>query len=353
MWSLASDWDSTGTRQPSERLSRPFLGMHCLPSKHEEGAKKEEGQLTEVGAGYTFFWIGKNSEERCAAGVGFAVKSKVVNKLAGLPKDINDRLMTLRLPLTSIRHATLISACAPTMSNQDNTKENLYSDLNSAIIKTPKSDKLIILVEFNARVGSDWKTWSNVLDRHGIGHCNSNATSQKKRTSWIHPRSKIWHQIDFIIVRQSDRQDVKVTKALCGADCWTDHRLILSKLKICIKPLRRPQECKHAKRLDVGKLTNPDIKQGLINKLDSEIKTLHMNKDVKNSWNKLRNSVYSLASNTLGQPKRKHQDWFDENNVQIEQLLTHKQHCFKTFLCNDCNIQPLNWQGNATRLHPC
>uniref|UniRef100_A0A2C9LNM3 Reverse transcriptase domain-containing protein n=1 Tax=Biomphalaria glabrata TaxID=6526 RepID=A0A2C9LNM3_BIOGL len=157
----------------------------------------------------------------------------------------------------------------------------------------------------------------------------------RKKTSWIHPRSKLWHhQVDFIIVRQSDRQDVKVTKALCGADCWTDHRLILYKLKICIKPPRRPQECKHAKRLDVGKLKIPNIKQGLINKLDSEIKTLHMNKDVKNSWNKLRDSVYSLVSSVLGQPKRKQQDWFDENNVQIEQLLTHKQYCFKVFLCS-------------------
>ncbi|KAI8779943.1 craniofacial development protein 2 [Biomphalaria glabrata] len=145
----------------------------------------------------------------------------------------------------------------------------------------------------------------------------------------MHPRSKHGHQIDFVIVRQSDRQDVKVTKALCGADCWTNHRLIKFKIKICIKPPRRPQECKHAMHLDVGKLTNPDIKQELIIKLDSEIKTLHKNNDVENSWNKLRDSVYSLAISVLGQSKRNHQDWFDENNVQIKQLLTHKPHCFE------------------------
>ncbi|KAI8781842.1 craniofacial development protein 2 [Biomphalaria glabrata] len=74
--------------------------------------------------------------------------------------------MTIRLPLTSRRHATLINAYAPTMSNEDNTKEKFYSDLNSAIIKTPKTDKFIILGDFNAKVGSEWKTWSNVLGRH-------------------------------------------------------------------------------------------------------------------------------------------------------------------------------------------
>ncbi|KAK6961584.1 Craniofacial development protein 2 [Biomphalaria glabrata] len=72
-----------------------------------------------------------------------------------------------------------------------------------------------------------------------------------------------------------------------------------------------------------------------------------MNKDVENSWNKLRDSVYSLASSVLGQPKRKHQDWFDENNVQIEQLLTHKQHCFKAFLCNPACPQSRERYTNA------
>ncbi|KAI8789945.1 Craniofacial development protein 2 [Biomphalaria glabrata] len=233
-------------------------------------------------------------------------------------------VLRLLTPTPDLKAERNSNKCLCLMSNKDNIKENFYKDRNSAIIKTLKTNKLIILGYFNARL------------------------PHRKKTSWIHPRSKLWHhQVDFIIVRQSDRQDVKVTKALCGADCWTDHRLILSKLKICIKPPRRPQECKHAKRLDVGKLKIPNIKQGLINKLNSEIKTLHMNKDVKNSWNKLRDSVYSLVSSVLGQPKRKQQDWFDKNNVQIEQLLTHKQYCFKVFLCSPTCRQSRESYTNA------
>ena len=33
-----------------------------------------EGQLKEIGAGYTFFWSGRNAKERRESGVGFAVK---------------------------------------------------------------------------------------------------------------------------------------------------------------------------------------------------------------------------------------------------------------------------------------
>ena len=61
-------------------------------------------EIKEVCTGYTFFWSGRKSEERREAGVGFAIKSDLVGMLTGLPNDINDRLMTLRLPLSGNKH---------------------------------------------------------------------------------------------------------------------------------------------------------------------------------------------------------------------------------------------------------
>ena len=90
----------------------------------------EEGLLKAVGAGYTFFWSGRKKEQRREAGVGFAIKSHLISKLSGLPKGINDRLMTLRLPLSGKRHATIISAYAPKMTNPDEIKDKFYDDLD-------------------------------------------------------------------------------------------------------------------------------------------------------------------------------------------------------------------------------
>ena len=47
-----------------------------------------------------------------------------------------------------------------------------------------------------------------------------------------------------------------MTKIMCGADCWTDHRLIVSNLYLKIQPARRPQGKKGPKRLDVSKLNH-------------------------------------------------------------------------------------------------
>ena len=71
------------------------------------------GEITEVGAGYTFFWSGKTSDEGREAGVGFAIRTSLVMKLEPLPKGINDRLMVMTLPLKGKKYLTLNSAYAP------------------------------------------------------------------------------------------------------------------------------------------------------------------------------------------------------------------------------------------------
>ncbi|BHF78889.1 hypothetical protein SprV_0602200600 [Sparganum proliferum] len=57
----------------------------------------EQGQLEEVGAGYSFFWCGRPKAEQRNSGVAFAIRNDIVGRLLCLPQDINDRLMGLRL----------------------------------------------------------------------------------------------------------------------------------------------------------------------------------------------------------------------------------------------------------------
>lgn len=47
----------------------------------------EDGQLSEVGASYKFFWIGKGTDEKRDAGVGFAQLRQ--NLSSNLPVDPN------------------------------------------------------------------------------------------------------------------------------------------------------------------------------------------------------------------------------------------------------------------------
>ena len=71
----------------------------------------DKGQLVEEKAGYTIFWSGRTKGNK--SGVAFAVKTKLVSQLESLPQGINDRIMTMRLPLNDSNHVTLISIYAP------------------------------------------------------------------------------------------------------------------------------------------------------------------------------------------------------------------------------------------------
>ena len=60
------------------------------------------------------------------------------------------------------------------MTNPDEVKDKFYDDLDSVISATPRTVKLILLGDFNARVGTEHQTWKGVIGTEGIWKCNSN-----------------------------------------------------------------------------------------------------------------------------------------------------------------------------------
>ncbi|VDL98308.1 unnamed protein product [Schistocephalus solidus] len=70
----------------------------------------EQGQLEDAAADYTFFWSGHIKAEQCDAGIVFAIQKDMVGRLPCLPHGINDRQISLRLPLPRDKFTTIISA---------------------------------------------------------------------------------------------------------------------------------------------------------------------------------------------------------------------------------------------------
>ncbi|VDN13490.1 unnamed protein product [Dibothriocephalus latus] len=60
------------------------------------------------------------------------------------------------------------------MTNSDETKNNFYEDLHALLATVPKADKLIVLSDFNARVGPNHTAWRRVLSPHGLGGLSDN-----------------------------------------------------------------------------------------------------------------------------------------------------------------------------------
>nr|VZI29945.1 unnamed protein product [Spirometra erinaceieuropaei] len=173
------DWqDNPRSNRPERRtalVARELARYKVDIAALSETRFSEQGQLEEVGAGYTFFWSGRPRAERRDAGVAFAIRTDIVRRLPCFPQGINDRIMSLRLPLRrGGKFATIISAYAPPKTSSDAVRDKFYEDLHTLLATVSKADKLIVLGDFNARVGTDHTAWRGVLGPHGLRGSNDN-----------------------------------------------------------------------------------------------------------------------------------------------------------------------------------
>ena len=126
---------------------------------------------------------------------------------------------------------------------------------------------------------------------------------------------------------------------MCGADCWTVHRLVVSKLNLLIQPARRPQGKKVPKRLDVSKLKQDSKRQAFINDICSRLDAMELTSDdPEENWTVFRDTVHSSAMYSLGPVSRKHRDWFDENEEEIQGLLEGKYQKHKAYLSDTSSV---------------
>ena len=107
-----------------------------------------------------------------------------------------------------------------------------------------------------------------------------------------------------------------MTKTRCDADCWTDHRLVVSKLNLRLQPARRPQGKKAPKRRDVSKLNQDSMRQAFLTDICNQLDAINLIlENPEENWTVFHKTVLSSATTT---------DWFDENDDEIQRLLEEK-----------------------------
>ena len=273
--------------------------------------------------------------------MGFAVSNKLENIT---PQPINGRLMTCRIDLQNGNFLTLISAYAPTMQRTVEEKELFYEHLGECM-RRAKDDSIFILGDFNARVGNDWQSWPIVMGKHGVGKMNTNGLmllefctrfqlvitgtifqlKNHLKTTWMHARSRHWHQLDHILVNSKARVFVKITKASLTADCFTDHRLLICKCKI--SAVKKKGNSKPPKKFDttMTKERKETLKRFFREKLPN----------AEADWKHLKSVLSDAAKHVFGKKKRQDHDWFNEHDEEIQQLLKEKKDTSKLHYLRD------------------
>ena len=123
-------------------------------------------------------------------------------------------------------------------------------------------------------------------------------------------------------------------RAMRGADCWTDHRLILAKMRLQIRP--RPRRSGTAKKLNCDSLRNPQVRESyenMVQELTQEIDGQESD-SLSTKWDNLATRLMAAAQGILGVSTRKHRDWFRESSHEISALLSEKNEAHQAALRN-------------------
>ena len=150
---------------------------------------------------------------------------------------------------------TVIQAYAPTSNAEEAEVERFYEDLQDLLELTPKKD--VLWGAWNAKVGS--QETPGVTGKFGLGVQNEAGQNliefcqettlviantlfqQHKRRlyTWTPPDGQDQNQIDCIICSQRWRRSIQSAKTRPGADCGSDHELLIAKFRLKLKKVEK------------------------------------------------------------------------------------------------------------------
>ena len=148
---------------------------------------------------------------------------------------------------------TVIQVYAPTSNAEEAEVESFYEDLQDLLELTPRKDVLFIIGDWNAKVAS--QETPGVTGKFGLGvhneaeqrlteFCQENALvianilfQQHKRRLYTctSPDGQHRNQIDYILCNQKCRSSILSAKTRPGADCGSDHELLIAKFRLKLK----------------------------------------------------------------------------------------------------------------------
>lgn len=244
---------SAGTLENVIMESRRY-NISCLGiCEHRWGG---QGHFTPTNGG-KIIYAGK--EKPGQSGVAIYLEKNISNSLMGY-NPYNDRVLSARLRGIGY-NITLIQVYAPTSVASEEEKEEFYATLQQALDACNQSDRIIIMGDFNSKVGSiKDEMEKGIVGSHGLGERNESGeglvefaitnnltitntmfkTHKRRLYTWTSPDGETKNQIDYILTNRRWKTSVTAARTLPGADCGTDHELLMAEIKLRLKKIKIP-----------------------------------------------------------------------------------------------------------------
>ena len=134
--------------------------------------------------------------------------------------------------------------------------------------------------------------------------------------TWKSPGDNIRHKIDYVMMKTRFRNSLISCKAYPGADCYSDHVPIISKIRLKLKKLKNT---KKESLLDYAMLnTDPDLRRLYSAEVRNKFEVLQGLENIENQWENLRECSNKTAQKVIPKVKRKaKQKWMNDEILNL------------------------------------
>ena len=124
-----------------------------------------------------------------------------------------------------------------------------------------------------------------------------------------------------------------IDRVMRGANCWTDHQMLRSKVAFRIRQKHNRQRISKPTKLNTAKQSTTSHRESFEQEMDSALAQWEKdNVTSDEEWAALQQVVYNTAKTYLGKPDRKHQDWFDPNGQQLQTHISRRDQAHQRVL---------------------
>jgi hypothetical protein len=134
--------------------------------------------------------------------------------------------------------------------------------------------------------------------------------------TWNSPDGVTHNQIDHVLIDKRQHSNTLDVCSFRGADCDTDHYLVVAKLRERISVSKRARQNSDLERFDLKKLNDVEVKEKwCVEKSNrfAALESLDESFDINNTWESIRENIKNSAKDNLGYQKLRHnKPWFDD-----------------------------------------
>jgi hypothetical protein len=293
----------------TDMLRRRKLDFCCL----QETRWKGEHSRTE--GGYKFFWKGCKDG---TAGVGMMVAEKWVKNVIEV-KRVNERIMAVRLRVGKAI-LNLISVYAPQVGRSMEEKEEFYIELGQVLLDVDEKEMVMLGGDLNGHVGESTDGFEGVHGGKGFGNRNEegemllefalahnltvmNTCFEKEMAKKVtYESGDCKTVVDYILVRQRDRNLMHDVKVIRSEPCLPQHKLMVC--QFLTKVEEKGKKTSFISKCKLWKLKVDETQREYERKVyDREKKRDRNEEDVEVVWKELKGCLLGVAEEVCGRTK--------------------------------------------------